>query len=66
MSTAEKPPAIPPDVMAELREAAELAAKGIRDPERMRRACERMDRMRERMREADLAVDLIRETRDEE
>jgi hypothetical protein len=66
MSTAEKPPAIPPDVMAELREAAELATKGTRDPERMRRACERMDRMRERMPEADLAVDLIRETRDEE
>jgi hypothetical protein len=38
---------IPPEVMAELQEAAERAARGIRDPEAMRRACERMDRMRE-------------------
>ncbi|HET6572791.1 MAG TPA: hypothetical protein VFG68_04250 [Fimbriiglobus sp.] len=56
---------IPADVMAELREATERAAQGVRDPEVMRRACERMDRMRDELRshvgELDVAVDLIRE-----
>ena len=54
MATIEKPTDHPdtdsvftPEVMAELQEAAERAAKGIRDPETMRLACERMDRMRE-------------------
>lgn len=41
---------------------------GIRDPERMRKAAERMDRMREeigkRTGETDLAVQLVREARD--
>ncbi len=36
-----------PEVMAELQRLADDAARGIRDPERMRRAAERMDRMRE-------------------
>ena len=61
---------IPRDVMAELEEAADRAAKGIRDPEAMQRACERMDRMREELRqrsgELNVAVDLVREIRDEE
>jgi hypothetical protein len=43
--------------------------KGIRDPEAARRACEEMDHAREQMRhdcgERNLAVDLIRESRDE-
>jgi hypothetical protein len=60
---------IPADVMAELKAATERAARGARDPEVMRRACERMDRMREELRrrtgEVDVAVDLIREGRDE-
>ena len=59
---------IPPDIMAELQEAAENAAKGVRDPERMRQAAERMDRMREELRrrcgEMNVAVELIRQARD--
>jgi hypothetical protein len=57
------------ELMAELRAAAERAARGVRDPEVMRQACERMDRMREELRrragEMDIAVELIREARDE-
>lgn len=53
--------------LAELRQAAELAARGVRDPEEMRKACERMDRMREENRKRfgaqDVAVDIIREMR---
>ena len=60
---------IPPEVMAELQAAAERAAQDIRDPEAMRRAGERMDRMREAMfrehGERDISVDLIREVRNE-
>jgi hypothetical protein len=59
---------IPADLMSELRAATERAARGIRDPEVMRRACERMDRMREELRrragDLDVAIDLIREGRD--
>jgi hypothetical protein len=55
--------------MAELRAATERAARGGRDPEVMRRGCERMDRMREehchRIGDVDVAVELIREGRDE-
>ena len=60
---------IPADMMAELRAATERAARGVHDPEIMRRACERMDQMREELRQRtgdlDVAVDLIREGRDE-
>ncbi len=60
---------IPPEMMAELRAATERAVKGVRDPEVMRRACERMDQMREELRQRvgdmDIAVELIREARDE-
>jgi hypothetical protein len=42
---------IPHEVMAELQEAAAQAAKGLRDPDATRRACERMDRMREKNRQ---------------
>ena len=63
------PPLIPADILAELRAAADRAASGVRDPEATRRACERMDRMREELRqrqgEMTVAVDLVRETRDE-
>jgi hypothetical protein len=56
--------------MAELEEAARRAASGIRDPEAMRRACERMDRIREENRkkfgEEDIGVEIIRELRDSE
>ena len=57
---------INPDVQA----AVDRVLRGVRDPEAMRRAAERMDRMREEMRlrvgNVDLAAPLIRETRDEE
>jgi hypothetical protein len=60
---------IPAELMAELQQAADRAAKGIRDPEAMRRACESMDRSREELRqkfgEMNVAVELIREIRDE-
>jgi hypothetical protein len=60
---------VPPQLMADLEDAARYAASGVRDPEVMRRACERMDRMREELRqqygEMNIAVDLIREVRDE-
>jgi len=60
---------VPPAVMADLLDAARYAASGIRDPEVMRRACERMDRMREELRqqvgEMNVAVDLVREVRDD-
>jgi hypothetical protein len=59
-----------PEVMAELRDAAEKTAAAVRDPEVARHACERIDRMREELRqkhgEMNVAVDLIRETREAE
>jgi hypothetical protein len=68
MATIEKPAAITADPEVEV--AVDRVLKGIRDPEAMRREAERMDRMREEMRlrvgNVDLAVPLIRETRDEE
>jgi len=60
---------IPSEVDAELQEAIRRAMSGVRDPEEMRKACERMDRMREevRMREGvlDIGVPSIRELRGE-
>jgi hypothetical protein len=68
MATLERPATIPID--PELQAAVERVLKGVRDPEAMRQAAERMDRMREEMRQrvgnVELAVPLIRETRDEE
>ena len=59
---------IPHEVMAELQEAADQAAKGLRDPDAARKACERMDRMREKNRQRfgtqDVGVEIIREMRD--
>jgi hypothetical protein len=61
---------IPPEVVADLEEAARYAASGVRDPEVMRRACERMDRIREENRRKfgvqDIGVRIIREMRDAE
>ena len=57
-----------PEVMAELREAAAYAAKGVRDPAVMKKACEEMDRLREKNAKLfpgpDVGVDLIREMRE--
>ncbi len=67
MSTTEQP-AISPEVMAELKAAAEYAATGVRDPEVMRKACAEMDRLREKNAKLypgpDVGVDIIREMRD--
>lgn len=58
----------PPEVRAEMEEAIRRVMAGVRDPEAMRRACERMDRLREENRkkfgEADIGVQIIRELRD--
>ena len=54
----------------EVQAAIDRALEGGRDPDSMRQAAERMDRMREEMRarvgNVNLAVPLVRETRDEE
>lgn len=59
----------PPEIRAELEEAIRRALSGVRDPEAMRKACERMDRAREELRkkhgELNIAVDLIRQGREE-
>ena len=69
MKEFETPPVTPPEFVNELQQAVDRLVKGIRDPEAMKRACERMDRMREEMRkrvgEVEVAVSLIRESRDE-
>ena len=64
MATVDKLATIPPELMAEMKEHADRASRGIRDPEDMRNALERMDSMREMMQETDIAVQLIREGRD--
>jgi len=68
MATVEKPAVI--NVDPEVQAAIDRALEGVRDPDSMRRAAERMDRMREEMRarvgNVNLAVPLIREIRDEE
>jgi hypothetical protein len=60
---------IPDDVKAELQEALDNLAKGIRDPEKARRARQRMNRIREENRrlfgEQNIAIELIRQTRDQ-
>ena len=60
---------VPSELDAELQEAIRWAMSGVRDPEEMRRACERMDRMREEVRRRegvlDIAVPAIRELRGE-
>jgi hypothetical protein len=67
---ATKPAAgIPSEVDAELQDAIRGAMSGIRDPEDMRKACKRMDRIREEIRKRegvlDIAVPAIRELRGE-
>jgi hypothetical protein len=61
---------IPPELLAELQRALDLAATGVRDPEAMRRACEDMDRLSEEIyrREGllDIGVPAIRALRDGE
>jgi len=68
MLTTELPKIVSPELMAQLRAAAQRAANGVRDPEAMRLACEHMDRLREENRkrfgESDIGVQIIRESRD--
>jgi hypothetical protein len=56
------------EAMAELKAAADRAARGIRDPEAVKKAYERMDRLREEIRRThgvlDFGVPAIRELRD--
>jgi succinate dehydrogenase/fumarate reductase flavoprotein subunit len=60
---------IPAELAAELQEALDDLAKGVRRPEKMQAACERMDRLREENRrlfgEQNIAVELVREARGE-
>jgi hypothetical protein len=69
MSANETSAGIPPDLAAQFQEALDDLAKGIRRPEKMQAACERMDRLREENRqlfgEQNIAVELIRQTRDQ-
>jgi hypothetical protein len=69
MATAEDPAAVSQNDLDALQEAIDRAVNGIRDPKAVRRACAEMDQAREEMRrdygERNLAVDLVRESRDE-
>ena len=69
MNTIGTTPGIPPELAAEFQQALGDLAKGIRRPEKMQAACERMDRLREENRqlfgEQNIAVELSRQTRDE-
>ena len=68
MNTTETTTGIPEEIKAQLQETLDDLVKGVRRPDKMKAACERMDRMREENRkrfgEQNIAVDLIRETRD--
>lgn len=68
MNTTNATTGISPDLAAELREMLADLAKGIRRPEKIQAACERMDRLREENRqlfgEQNIAVELVRQTRD--
>lgn len=70
MATSSPNSLIPPQVMVELQAAADRAAKGIRDPEIMAKACARMDQLREEILSKhgilDIGVPAIRELRDSE
>jgi hypothetical protein len=67
VNTTDAIPGIPPGLAAEFLELADDLAKGVRRPEKIRAACERMDRIREENRrlfgEQSIAVELVRETR---
>ncbi len=68
MNVTEAVSGIPEDVKVQMQQTLDDLAKGIRRRDKMKAACERMDRMREENRrlfgEQHIAVDLIRETRD--
>jgi len=68
VNTTEPSPGIPEELKDQLQQTLDDLVKGIRRPDKMKAACERMDRMREENRtlfgEQNIAVDLIRVTRD--
>ena len=68
MNTSNAAATIPEEIKAQLKETLDDLVKGIRRPDKMKAACERMDRMREGNRKLfgkqNIAVDLIRQTRD--
>lgn len=68
MITTETAADIPTEIRVELDQTLADLAKGIRDPEKMKAAAERMDRMREHNRELfgelNVGVKIIREMRD--
>jgi len=67
MKTTENIVGILGELKSDLREALDMLARGIRDPEATKKACERMDRMREENRklfgEQSIAVKIIRDMR---
>ncbi|HYV39061.1 MAG TPA: hypothetical protein VE988_25470 [Gemmataceae bacterium] len=68
MITTETTPGTPQEIKTQLQQTLDDLEKGIRRPDKMKAACDRMDRMREENRKLlgvqNIAVDLIRETRD--
>jgi len=69
MAIVEESQAIPAEDLAELEKTIQNLIQGIRDPDAMDRAAQEMDEGREEIRrrlgELDLAVELVRESRDE-
>jgi hypothetical protein len=70
MKTVETSSAIPPEVMADLEHAVQLAMTGKKDPEFEARIQAESEKITEEIRRKhgvlNIAVDLIRESRDEE
>jgi hypothetical protein len=70
MKSAKPIAGIPPEIMAELKDACEKLARGERDLEAAKKAAEEMDRMREENRKRfgvqNVAVDLNREARNQD
>jgi hypothetical protein len=65
LKTNATPPAARPEGLAGLEATIGHVIGGVRDPEAMRRAAERMDRRRATLRETNIAVALVREPRDD-
>jgi len=67
MNSTETTSGLPEEIKAQLRQTLDDLIKGVRRPDKIKAACERMDRMREQNRklfgEQNIAVDLIREAR---
>jgi hypothetical protein len=69
MNTTDAAAGIPDEIKADLKQTLDDLVKGIRRPDKMKAACERMDRMREENRrvfgEQNIAIELIHQTRDQ-